>query len=118
MEPVYKALFATDIAKAQAAGMTHWAKATCCPVMRFGRTLAAAQAKARRDAKRLMEDVQAQGMPPSVASGALDAPAKHPAAVALGRLAAGKPKHYTAEERARRAEQARRMTQARVAARK
>ncbi len=42
-------------------------------------------------------------------------PKKNPAAVALGKLAAGVPKRYTVEERARRAEWARKMTKARVA---
>ena len=64
-------LFASDIAKAKASGNSHWAKAVCCPAMRFGKTLDEAVCKASKDAAAAARKAGCAGMPPSVQSGAL-----------------------------------------------
>jgi hypothetical protein len=64
-------MFAKEIEKAKARGKTHWAKAVCCPAMRFGATLAEAEKKASADARALARAAGCPAMPPSVQSGEL-----------------------------------------------
>jgi len=64
-------MFAKEIARAKARGMTHWAKAVCCPAMRFGASLEAAEGKAAKDARALARRAGCPTMPPSVQSGEL-----------------------------------------------
>lgn len=64
-------LFAKEIARAKARGMTHFAKAVCCPAMRFGATLEEAEKKAAKDARAMARAAGCPMMPPSVQSGEL-----------------------------------------------
>lgn len=64
-------LFAKPIARAKARGMTHFAKAVCCPAMRFGATLEEAERKAARDARALARAAGCPANPPWVQSGEL-----------------------------------------------
>ena len=64
-------MFAKEIEKAKARGMTHFAKAVCCPAMRFGASLEAAEGKAKKDARAMARRAGCPTMPPSVQSGEL-----------------------------------------------
>lgn len=59
-------LFATEIARAKARSQTHFAKATGCPALRFGKTPEAAWKKAARDARAIARAAGCPAMPPSV----------------------------------------------------
>ena len=65
------AMFAGEISRAKARGMTHFAKAVCCPAMRFAATLEEAEKKAAKDARAMARAAGCPAMPPSVQSGAL-----------------------------------------------
>jgi hypothetical protein len=64
-------MFAKEIARAKARGMTHFAKAVCSPAMRFGATLEEAEKKAAKDALAMARAAGCPTMPPSVQSGEL-----------------------------------------------
>ena len=64
-------LFAKEIARAKAQGMTHFAKAVCSPAMRFGASLEEAEKKASKDARAMARAAGCPTMPPSVQSGEL-----------------------------------------------
>jgi Fe-S cluster assembly iron-binding protein IscA len=64
-------LFAKEIARAKARGMTHFAKSAGCPAMRFGATLEDAKQKAAKDARAIARAAGCPTMPPSVQSGEL-----------------------------------------------
>jgi uncharacterized protein YneR len=66
-----KLLFATEILKAKAKGMTHFAKACGCPTMKFGKSIEEAERKAIAADRSMFRDCH-PGMkyfPPSVQSG-------------------------------------------------
>ncbi len=64
-------MFAKEIARAKARGMTHFAKAVCSPDMRFGTSLEEAEKKASKDARAMARAAGCPTMPPSVQSGEL-----------------------------------------------
>jgi len=64
-------MFAKEIARSKARGMTHFAKAIGSPAMRFGATLEEAEKKAAKDARAIARAAGCPTMPPSVQSGEL-----------------------------------------------
>jgi len=64
-------MFAKEIARAKARGMTHFAKAVGCPTMRFGASAEEAEKKATKDARAMARAAGCPTMPPSVEFGEL-----------------------------------------------
>jgi hypothetical protein len=67
-----KAMFAKEIDRAKARGLNYWAKAVGSASMRFGATLADAEAKATRDAQAKARAAGCPTMPPAVQSGEIE----------------------------------------------
>lgn len=69
LSPEGRELFASEISKAQAKGLTHWAKPVGLPHMRFASSEAEAVRLATNAAKKFMRGARASGPIPEIQSG-------------------------------------------------